>query len=175
VYELIVRVDYDDNDKSQEQKYSLVVKEGVAPSEEEISIDSETKTFAQGSGAVYTIMFSKPNDYTIEVEGVDNWGTYMVNKDNDQAFIFVSAKEDAQSGSYPFKVKVMSGDVTVKEFDLTASVTAYSPAATDIKEGLQIGFAVLLIILIILGIILAAKKIGKSEEEPLMDEGETYY
>ena len=71
----------------------------------------------------------------------------------------------------------MSGSAIVKEFDLTANVTAFQSSASDIKEGLQIGFAVLLVILIILGIILAAKKIGKSDnyEEPLMDEGETYY
>lgn len=177
VYDLIVRVDFDDGDKSQEQRYSVVVGEGVAPGDAFISVDTTSQTFAQGKGAVYTIMFSEPSDYTIKVEGVNGWGTIRVDTTDDQAYVFVSANEDAQSGSYPFSVKVMSGSALVKEFDLTANVTAYQSSASDIKEGLQIGFAVLLVILIILGIILAAKKIGKSDsyEEPLMDEGETYY
>jgi hypothetical protein len=177
VYDLIVKVEFDDGDKTEEQVYSLIVGAGVAPSDMQISIDTEEQTFAQGSGAVYTVMFSDSNDYNINVEGVNDFGTYMVNKEGNKVYIFVTAEENVQSGSYPFSVKVMSGSAIVKEFDLTANVTAYQSSASDIKEGLQIGFAVLLVILIILGIILAAKKIGKSDnyEEPLMDEGETYY
>ncbi|MBT7237577.1 hypothetical protein HN865_01840, partial [Candidatus Woesearchaeota archaeon] len=46
-----------------------------------------------------------------------------------------------------------------------------------VKQGLEIGFAVLLVILVILGIILVAKKLGKGDdlEEPMLDEDQTYY
>ena len=121
-------------------------------------------------------MFSESNNYNVVVEGVSEWGTSSVNKEANKAYVFVSANENVKSGSYPFTVKVMSGTATVKEFDLTANITKFQGSSSDIKEGLQIGFAVLLVILIILGIILAAKKIGRSDsEEPLMEEGETYY
>jgi|TARA_Y100000310_G_C20592600_1_gene768868 hypothetical protein len=176
VYEVVLKVDYEDG--SVEEKYSLVVGAGVAPADNMISIDSETQTFSQGTGAVYTIMFSESNDYTINVEGMESWGTSMIDLTNDQAYLFVSANEDAPAGTHNFKVKVMAGSTVVKEFDLTSEITGYTAINnSDIKEGLQIGFAVLLVILIILGIILAAKKIGKTEdyEESLMDEGETYY
>ncbi|MBT3691345.1 hypothetical protein HOG16_03845 [Candidatus Woesearchaeota archaeon] len=177
VYDVIVTVNYDDGDESQEQRYSLVVGEGVAPTDAFISINTESQNFAQGNGAVYTIMFSEPNNYDVRVEGVSAWGTARVDVNDDQAYIFVTANEDATAGSYPFTVKVMAGSTVVKEFDLNANINGAQSSTSDVKEGLQIGFAVLLVILIILGIILAAKKIGKSDdfEEPLMDEGETYY
>ena len=177
VYDVIITVDYDDGDKSEEQVYSLVVGEGVAPADTFISINTESQNFAQGNGAVYTIMFSDPNNYNVKVEGVSGWGTARVDVNDDQAYVFVTANEDVPAGSYPFTVKVMAGSTVVKEFDLTANIDGTQSSASDIKEGLQIGFAVLLVILIILGIILAARKIGKSDdfEEPLMDEGETYY
>ena len=177
VYDVIVEVSFDDGDESQEQVFSLVVGEGVAPADALISIDTEVQNFAQGNGAVYTIMFSEPNAYTVEVEGVDVWGTARVDVNDDQAYVFVTSNEDAPAGDYQFSVKVMAGSTVVKEFDLTAGVDSFQTSSSDIKEGLQIGFAVLLVILIILGIILAARKIGKSDdfEEPLMDEGETYY
>jgi len=178
VYDVILRVDYDDGDESEEQRYSLVIGQGAAPSDSSISVDKTSQTFAQGSGAVYTVTFPRNADYTVDVTGVDSWGTVIVDENEGQAYVFVSAKEDAASGSYPFTVEVKAGSSVVKSFDLTANVTKFSGSpVTDIKEGLQIGFAILLIILIILGIILAAKKIGKSDkyEDNLMDEGETYY
>jgi uncharacterized membrane protein len=177
VYDVVVKVEFNDGDDSQEQTFSLVVGEGVAPADALISIDTETQNFAQGNGAVYTLMFSEPNDYTVVVEGAGSWGTARVDVNDNQAYVFVTANEDAVTGSYPLTLKVMAGSTVVKEFDLTANVEGFQASSSDIKEGLQIGFAVLLVILIILGIILAAKKIGKSDdfEEPLMDEGETYY
>jgi hypothetical protein len=178
VYDVIIKVDYDDGDESEEMRYSLVVGQGSAPADDLISIDKSTQTFAQGSGAVYTVMFSENADYTVEVDGIGSWGSVIIDENEGQAYVFVSADEDAASGSYPFTVKVKAGSSVVKTFDLTANVTQFAESpVTDIKEGLQIGFAILLIVLIILGIILAAKKIGKSDnyEETLMDEGETYY
>jgi uncharacterized membrane protein len=178
VYDVIIKVDYDDGDESEELRYSLVVGQGTAPADDLISIDKSTQTFAQGSGAVYTVMFPENADYTVEVDGIGSWGSVIIDENEGQAYVFVSADEDATSGSYPFTVKVKAGSSIVRTFDLTANVTQFAESpVTDIKEGLQIGFAILLIILIILGIILAAKKIGKSDnyEETLMDEGETYY
>ncbi len=177
VYDVIVEVSFDDGDESQEQTFSLVVGEGVTPADALISIDTESQNFAQGNGAVYTLMFSEPNAYTVEVSGIDSWGTARVDVNDEQAYVFVTASEDTPAGDYQFSVKVMAGSTVVKEFDLTAGVDSFQTSSSDIKEGLQIGFAVLLVILIILGIILAARKIGKSDdfEEPLMDEGETYY
>ena len=178
VYDVIIKVDYDDGDESEELRYSLVVGQGTAPADDLISIDKSTQTFAQGSGAVYTVMFPENADYTVEVDGIGSWGSVIIDENEGQAYVFVSADEDATSGSYPFTVKVKAGSSIVRTFDLTANVTQFAESpVTDIKEGLQIGFAILLIILIILGIILAAKKIGKSDnyEETLMDEGETHY
>jgi hypothetical protein len=178
VYDLIVSLDYDDDDEIEEEVYSIVVGRGASPTDTVISIDKTSQTFAQGSGVAYTVMFPTDSGYSVKVEGIGDWGTYRVDGNEGQAYIFVSADESAATGSYPFTVKVMAGSAVVKEFDLTANVTKFAPGtSTDIKEGLQIGFAILLVILIILGIILAAKKIGKSNdyEESLMDEGETYY
>ena len=184
VYEVEVKVDYDDETVT--QTYSLVIGAGAVPEDTEINVDYEQQSFSQGTGAVYTITFPASEDYTVNVEGVSSWGTSMIDMDNGKAYIFVSANENAPEGLHNFKVNVLAGSTVVKEFDLTSEITSYVgiknsntmyTKTSDIKEGLQIGFAVLLVILIILGIILAAKKIGKSEDydESLMDEGETYY
>ncbi len=177
VYEVVVKVDYDDETVT--QTYSLVIGAGAVPEDTEISVDFEQQAFARGNGAVYTISFPTSEDYTVNVEGVSSWGTSMIDMDNGKAYIFVSANENAPTGMHNFKVNVLAGSTVVKEFDLTSEIFSgrSNVQNSDIKEGLQIGFAVLLVILIILGIILAAKKIGKSEDydESLMDEGETYY
>jgi hypothetical protein len=178
VYDVVVKVNYDDGDKSEEEVYSLVVRQGATQADDVISIDKDSQDFAQGSGAIYRVLFPAGSDYNVEVTGVDSFGSVIVTEVENGAQIFVTAREDAASGSYPVTVKVMSGTSVVKVFDATANVTKLAEGSvTDIKEGLQIGFAILLVILIILGIILAAKKIGKSDdyEESLMDEGETYY
>jgi len=88
-----------------------------------------------------------------------------------EAFVFVSAKEDADSGNKLFSVRVKEGNTVVKEVQLQANVDGQEVATTSsFRSGLEVGFIVLLVVLVILGIILAVNKLrGKEEPE------QTYY
>jgi len=190
VYDVEVEVEYDDGDKSDREVYSLTVSSGVAPSDAVISVADTSEQMTRGKGAVYKLMFAnlgnQAGTYTIEVSGVSGWGTARVDPqtvtvgadETREVFIFVSADENANLGSEDFNVKVKTGNSVVKEFDLTANIVgATASDIVDVKDGLQIGFLILLVILVILGIILVAKKLGKNgkEEEPFIEEDQTYY
>lgn len=178
VYDVHFEVVYDDGDEKDEQVYSMVVGAGTA-FDSQISIDTESLTTGAGKAIVYTLSFGNPNaNYDVEVEGVD-FGTVKVTEEGDTAFVFVSVDEDAKVGSYDFKIMVKSGNNVLEEFDVTTEVVEGKSDVnySDVKQGLEIGFAVLLVILVILGIILVAKKLGKGDEleEPVLDEDQTYY
>jgi hypothetical protein len=179
VYDLHFEVVYDDGDEKDEQVYSLIVGAGdVAGSE--ITMDTTSQTVEAGKAIVYKLMFENKNvNYDVVVSGLD-FGTYEVRKEADVAYLFVSAKEDTKEGSYDFEVSVQDGNEELKKFDVTTKVVKAGSSDvnySDVRQGLEIGFAVLLIILVILGIILVAKRLGKGNEieEPAVDEDQTYY
>ena len=178
VYDVHFEAVYDDGDEKDEQVYSIVVGAGNAL-DSPVTMDTKYQTTEAGKAIVYKVLFDNANvDYNVDVDGV-NFGTVEVRMEDDTAYIFVSVDEDTTAGSYDFTVKVLSGTATVKEFEVTANVVESSSTASysDVKQGLEIGFAVLLVILVILGIILVAKKLGKGDdiEEPVLDEDQTYY
>jgi len=178
VYDVVFEAIYDDGDAKVEKVYSIVVGSG-ATYESQISMDTQTQSAEAGKAIVYKVLFENPNvDYTVEVSGVD-FGTYEVRKEADTAFIFVSVDEGTPTGAYDFDVIVKAGNNVLESFDVTANVVKANSDVnySDVKQGLEIGFAVLLVILVILGIILVAKKLGKGDEieEPVLDEDQTYY
>jgi uncharacterized membrane protein len=191
-YELVFEVVYEDGDEVVTETRTLVVNGGsVTTDDVVISVDVTSQDIVQGRGAVYKILFANVGSntaaYTIELSDVSAWGTVRadpltltVSPDNNgEAYIFVSTLEGAQLGANTFTVKVLSGDSVVKEFDLVANVIESSSLSgwDEVRLGLEIGFAVLLVILVVLGIVLVAKRLGKGEdgEEPLIEEGQSYY
>ena len=102
-----------------------------------------------------------------------------------EAFVFVTAKDDASLGKHLITARVREGSTVLKDVSLEVDVkgqdmTAVTGAASwdQVRKGLEIGFAVLLIILVILGIIIAIGKLRKNdgvEEEPGQGEGQSYY
>lgn len=179
VYDLHFEVVYDDGDEKDEQVYSLIVGAGSSY-DSEITMDTTSQTVEAGKAIVYKLMFENKNvNYDVVVSGLD-FGTYEVRKEADVAYLFVSAKEDTKEGSYDFEVSVQDGNEELKKFDVTTKVVkagSNDVNYSDVRQGLEIGFAVLLIILVILGIILVAKRLGKGNEmeEPAVDEDQTYY
>nr|MBA4404860.1 hypothetical protein [Nanoarchaeum sp.] len=179
VYDLHFEVVYDDGDEKDEQVYSLIVGAGSSY-DSEITMDTTSQTVEAGKAIVYKLMFENKNvNYDVVVSGLD-FGTYEVRKEADVAYLFVSAKEDTKEGSYDFEVSVQDGNEELKKFDVTTKVVKAGSSDvnySDVRQGLEIGFAVLLIILVILGIILVAKRLGKGNEmeEPAVDEDQTYY
>jgi hypothetical protein len=188
-YDLDVEVTYNDGDNVETKTYTITVTSGVAPSDVIINIADSSLQVTRGQGAAYKLTFANLGNeavtYTIDVSGVSEWGTARVDPktitigkdETKEVFIFVTADEDAPLETQTFKATVKTGDTVVKEFELKAHIKESTTGVTDVKEGLQIGFLILLVVLVILGIILIAKKLGKEgkEEEPFVEEDQTYY
>jgi len=177
VYDVHFKVYFDDGDDYNEEVYALVVGAGQAY-ESQISMDTQSQIANAGNAIVYKVLFENPNvEYDVEVLGL-NFGTYEVRIEEDMAYIFVSINENANIGEHAFNVVVKAGSNVLEDFDVSTRIVENNTANfSDAKQGLEIGFAVLLVILVILGIVLVAKRLGKGDEleEPMLDEDQTYY
>jgi len=153
-----------------------------------VSVDSTSKTVKSGEEAIYKIMFANFNGekavYSVEVAGVGTFASASVNpafvtiqpEETGELYVKLSVNENVQSGNYPFTVKIKSAGQTVKELNLEANVQGTS--AGSLKSALQIGFAILAIILVVLGLIIAFRKLREDEGEEDLEEpsaGQTYY
>ncbi|MBS3160887.1 hypothetical protein J4213_04330 [Candidatus Woesearchaeota archaeon] len=186
-YNVLVRVEYNRGHDYIERLYPLTVTSGKTPVQvtEELIVDvvEKVKDVEAGEGVVYKVSLanlgSEARTLTLEVAGAEAFGTaradpstLTVEADSSrEAFVFVSAKEDADSGNKLFSVRVKEGNTVVKEVQLQANVDGQEVATTSsFRSGLEVGFIVLLVVLVILGIILAVNKLrGKEEPE------QTYY
>lgn len=186
-YDLFVEVEYDRGRKTVEEMYTLTVSGGIS-SNLVVSVVDSQKTVAPGNGVAYQVSLTNLGNtatFNFDVEGVSSWGsarvdpsTLRISEDGTaDVFVYVTPNNNAPVGGKEFNLVVKSGDNTVKTVPLVANVQTGIGAATSFRQGLEIGFAILLVILVILGIIIAAKRLGKdsSVEEPLLEEDQTYY
>lgn len=196
-YELHVELNYNrgygaSNDAVDEKVLTVHVKgakevsTGTATATALVNVDNSNQRAAIGEGAVYKVSIAnlgkEAQTYSVEAVGVNAWGTSRVDPQalivpadkTGEALVYVSPAENADSGvkSFTVKVKDSAGNV-VSEKALTLDVVnAQSGSYDAFKKVLEVGFIVLLIILVVLGIVLVAKKLGGSEDSV---EGQTYY
>jgi hypothetical protein len=155
-----------------------------------VSVDSTVKAASLGESTAYKVMIANFGDervvYSAEVLGVGTWGSASV----DPAFVAINAGDTGElfvkvtpnaAGDQSFTVKVKADGAVVKELNLSADVSGSQFG--DVRRGLEIGFAVLAILLVILGLIIAFTKLRSDDgegEEPELESGEesagqTYY
>jgi uncharacterized membrane protein len=195
-YDLNVDVEYGKGHEVVSEKYTLVVdgQTTVQESEEEtmISIDTQTKKISQGEGAIYKVnianLGAKANTYSLEVSGESAWGTSRVDPalvivkadETSEAYVYISANEDATQGMHMFTLTIKSGSQVISETSLGIEVAESKKVPTtswkSVKYVLAGVFVVLLALLVILAIALLVKRLkGSSEEEPSTTEAQTYY
>ena len=98
-------------------------------------------------------------------------------------FVFIGANQNAPLGQQTFKVNILADGATVRELNLNANILQGAPVVKstgfeNTQRALEIGFIVLVIILVILGLVIAFRRIGASKAETSEPEtvGEqTYY
>lgn len=200
-YDLTVRVEYNRGHSVEEKTFKFRV-EGVekteTPSVTEtprtpetprlvVNVDSTAKSVNVGENAVYTFNVANLGQsarvFTIEVLGADfanvRADPQVVTVPKDQtaeAFVAISPKEGFGAGTRNFVVRLVENGKVVSEVALTANVQATSaaPVGTDgVKKALEIGFIVLLVILVVLAIAVIIKKLAESDSGEA--EGQTYY
>jgi len=190
-YELQIDVEYN-RERELTSVTRMVHVNGIAAGAKDmvISIDTTTQEVAKGDEVAYKLMFANLGTgsavYSVEVAGEEAWADAKVNPgfvtlapgQAGEVIVSLEAKDDAAIGSHMFSLRVKAGEATVEDLTLNADVVKASSLGS-LKTGLEIGFAIAVILLIILGLVVAFYKIGgKKTGKPSEPEGlteETYY
>jgi uncharacterized membrane protein len=158
-----------------------------------ISVGATSQDVTSGAGGViYPVTITNSGltgrTYTITTDGTEGWADVRVSPSNTlvvnsgetkAAFIYVSAKQDAQIGQRMFSVTIASGGEALKQIPMTANVLKGQIQAGQmdwgkIKRVLEIGLVVLVVLLVILGLIIGFSKL-KGGDEGSQDKDKSYY
>jgi uncharacterized membrane protein len=200
-YEVVTTVKYDDNYEIVTSKSTILVSlptcadDTCKTSAEKtdkttITISSDAQKLVKGEGgSVFPIALtnqgSATKTYVVKVEGTEGWATARISPSNvivlapgetSTVFVYVSATDDAAAGDHVFSVSISSADSVLKSVPLKASVVGETPSFgwDKIKTALEIGFVILVVILVVLGLIIGFSKL-RDKEEPEEVSGQTYY
>ncbi|PIY59834.1 hypothetical protein COY95_04995, partial [Candidatus Woesearchaeota archaeon CG_4_10_14_0_8_um_filter_47_5] len=156
-----------------------------------ITIGPETQEVAVGASVSYLLSLNNQGSgsrtYVVSVQGADEWADVRMSPSNvvvvgagetKAIYLHVAPKSSATDGEKMFTVSVRADDKALKEVVLRASVKG--KAATGGiqigRSGLEIGFFVLLALLVILALVIVFSKLkGPDKEEPEEDGAQTYY
>jgi len=153
-----------------------------------IIVGSYSQTMSRpGPGVAYPVMIqndgSSAQTYTITVTNAEDWADVKVSPSSviilspgeaQTVYIYAVPKSNAAEGQHTFNINV-EGDGYKKQIPVSAVVSGRPGFSwANAKQWLLMGVAVLVIVLIILGIILAVKKSG-GKESANEEEGQSYY
>jgi len=196
-YELTVIVTYDDGHETVEQVSTVTVEGTEAPEKEnteegaDVTLSLSARSLSGEAGQASSVQLTFANTgtaaatYTVSVAGVDQWATTDVtpsvvvveSKEVSDVTVTVTPDNDA-SGDYEFTVNVLDADgALVKEVTLNMTVDEKSGLLSDSGTAIKVGFVVLLVVIIIIGLVVAFRKLGDGDDdEPLEPkDGKTYY
>ena len=201
-YVVDVTVEYDEGFESLSGKKTIHVSEPVCtedackPASEKgektvIAISTDTQQLVKGQGgSVYPIALTNEGKstktYVIKVEGTEGWATSRISPSNvvvlapgesSTVFIYLSATDAASAGEHMFSVSISSADAVLKQLPMKANVIGAQSMIfgwDKIKTALEIGFVILVVILVVLGLIIGFSKL-REKEEPEEVSGQTYY
>jgi uncharacterized membrane protein len=198
-YDATIKVTYHDGDDEVTKSDKVTVTEdetctvgsqqttaAVAEKPSIIYDSSAQEITSGGAGGIYALTISNPTGLaktvTIGVSGTDVFGTARVSPSNvivlgagetKTAYVYVTADKDAKAGQYSFAATVAGLGATSQQITLAANVVKGTSNVDTLKQALEIGLVVLVVILVVLGLIIGFNKLKKnddSEEEP-----QTYY
>lgn len=199
VYEVAFVAQFNDDYATSEATRTITVEKclgqcaGKVTSQAETVITAEARAKEVGASgsAVYSVSIknegSRAVAYTVKVDGADfaiaevqptNFFTVEAGKAKD-INVVITPKAGAAKGDHEFGVTVVGEDEVVADLSLVATVvdgSSVAPSWANIKNGLQIGFVVLFVLLVILALIVVLNRFkGKDSEEDEDMKGQTYY
>ena len=198
-YLVEIEVEYNRGHDTFTEKRTILVEGMEEPSsdvEAITSVDITSQDVTADSETAYKVMIANLGNqrliYSVELTGVEGWGLArttpsFISVDSNQAgeiFLYIQARESAPLGPQVFTAKILADGVAVKELNLNANIVESTGEPTTSKDnfqrGLEVGFIILVIILIILGLAIAFRRVGEKKqesagEEPETVEGQTYY
>lgn len=163
-----------------------------------VSIDTTAQSVEAGKETVYKLTFANLGKetqlFSANVAGAQLWADARVDPAfvsvapdaTGEMYVYLSVHDDAELGNHLFTLQLLSGSDLVKELPLGAKVTEKTDAdkitGTSVASGLlssstlKIGFVGLIVLLVIIGLIVALRKLKDDDEYPLEPkEGQTYY
>ena len=185
IYNLKVDVEYNRGRSVLTDTLQVAVT-GVSAAEKEavVDVDALTKSLEVGGSTTYVVTvqnFGESKTFKVEIEGEQLFADSSISpktftladQESKDVKVTLTPKSDAESGLKDFTVKVWSEDKLVEELSLQANVVEKAQDNADTRDVWVIGFIVLVIILIVLGLIMAFQRMRKPEEPG--DEGTSYY
>lgn len=177
-YELEVAVDYNRGHSVAKKVYTVSVAKGgsvAGASEVMVSVDSIIKSANAGESVAYKMSVANlgaaPKVLTFEAsEGATVTPASITLQPNKVAEVSVFASADA---SKTFSVKVLENGKVLDEKVLTLNVQNVA-GADFARKALQYGFFALLIVLVILGIVVLAKRLSGSREDEGIESKSLY-
>ncbi|MEK6816461.1 MAG: hypothetical protein AABY09_02520, partial [Nanoarchaeota archaeon] len=163
-----------------------------------VSVDATAQSVEAGKETVYKLTFanlgSETQLFSANVAGAQLWADARVDPAfvsvapgaTGEMYVYLSVHDDAELGNHLFTLQLLSGENLVKELPLGAKVTEKTDAdkitGSSVASGLlssstlKIGFVGLIVLLVIIGLIVALRKLKDDDEYPLEPkEGQTYY
>ncbi len=208
VYDLLVEVLYNRGHSKVVQRIPLAV-EGKKVEQTQtpvtettiVNVDGSSKTIKAGEEVAYKVMFANMDNtqkvYSVEVSGtqlfadtrVDPGFVSVLGGKAGEIYVFLKAKDNAESKRQFFTIRAMSGNNVVKELALTAEVKGKEIATSWawVRNLLYIVFIVLILVLIVMLITWGVRNARESENyerkeenkplepSPSVAEGQSYY
>lgn len=161
-----------------------------------VSVDASTQSVAQNGEVAYKVSFanvgSQTQLFSVRATGTQLWADARAEPSfvsvapgqTGEVVVYVKAHSDAEAGNKLFTLQISAGDKPVKEIAVGAKVTeATANAATgsvvsDLlsTSTLKLGFVAIVVLLVIVGLVLALRKLKEDDDYPLEPkDGQTYY
>jgi hypothetical protein len=196
-YDLVVTVTYDRGHEVVEETFTVWV-DGVEADEEveaeevaevTVSLSSDDLDAVAGEATSFTLTFvntgSASETYTIQVNGESQWGSAEVDPsvvvvspgETEEVEVTVTPDSD-ESGEQEFTVQILTGDGDlVQEVEMEVNVSeAENSGMGDSSSALKVAFIILIALIIIVGLIVAFRRLNDEDDDPLEPkEGQTYY
>ena len=168
--------------------------DGDQPEKTIISVGSSSMELTKGKGGVvYPVTItnggSARKSYTLSVDGLQGWATSKITPANTVVlekgetkamYVYVTATDEATAGERMFSAAIRSDGKVLKEVPLKATVAEGADGNgqeqadglnwANVKQGLQVGLIVLVVLLVLLGLIVGFNKLKGRD-----DEDQTYY
>ena len=196
-YTVDIKVEFNRGHDVLSEKRTILVQGGmtiatISGAQALVSVDMTAQDIMQGSEIPYKLMLANLGDsrivYSVDLSGTEGWATTrtstsFISVDSNAAgeiVLYVKAKDDAILGPKAFTLKILADGQEVRQLSLSANIVATSAvprAFVDVQKGLLVGFIILVVILIILGLVIAFRRVSEKSsapEEPEV-EGQTYY
>ncbi len=200
-YDLNVDVSYNRGRDSVTAKKVLHVTgrtaaQGTSAVDALVSVDASTQSVGQGAEASYRVSFANVGTetqlFSVRATGTQLWADSRAEPtfvsvapgQTGEVVVYLKAHSDAELGNKLFTLQIYAGEKPVKEVAVGARVTEAKQAAptgsvvSDLlsTSTLKLGFVALIVLLVIVGLVVALRKLKEDDDYPLEPkDGQTYY